>query len=69
MNCFDLDLSKSFLPMVKYFPTVDDETFRDSVDQDLTAQNVHSDLRSTLSTILFTIATKLFLHLANELYF
>ena len=43
--------------------------FVDSVDQDQTAQNVQSDLRSTLSTFPFWIRTELSLHLRNELYF
>ena len=37
----------------------------DCVDQDQTAQNVQSDLRSTPSTFLFKFITELFLHLGN----
>ena len=45
------------------------EAFVDSVDQDQTAQNVQSDLWSTLYTVSFYSITKLFLHLAMEVYF
>ena len=41
----------------------------DRVDQDQTAQNVQSDLGSTLSTFLFETITELFLHFAMEVYF
>ena len=43
--------------------------FVESVDQDQTAQNVQSDLWSTLSTFSFLIITEWFLHLAMEVYF
>ena len=45
------------------------EAFVDSVDQDQTAQNVQSDLWSTLSTFWLQIITELFLYLAMEVYF
>ena len=44
------------------------EAFVDSVDQDQTAQNVQSDLWSTLSTALFWIMTELSFDLALKLY-
>ena len=43
--------------------------FVDSVDQDQTAQNVQSDLWSTLSTFLFYMIIESFLHLAMEIHF
>ena len=42
--------------------------FVNSADQDQTAQNVPSDLCSTLSTLLFQIITELSLYFARELY-
>ena len=45
------------------------ESFVDSVDQDQTAQNVQSNLWSTLSTFYFQILTESVLHLAMEEYF
>ena len=44
-------------------------TFVDSVDQDQNAQNVQSDLWSTLLTFLFSVISELFLHLAMQIYF
>ena len=47
------------------------EAFVNSVDQDLTAQNVQSDLCSTWSTFSLYryVMTELFVHLAMEVYF
>ena len=45
------------------------EAFVDSVDQDQTAQNVQSDLWSTLPSFSFKITTELFPHLAIEVHF
>ena len=44
------------------------EAFMDSVDHDQTAQNLHSDLRSTLPTFFILDYTQLFVHLAMEVY-
>ena len=44
------------------------KAFVDSVDQDQTAQNVQSDLCSTLSTFSFYIISKSFLDLAMEVH-
>ena len=45
------------------------EAFTDSIDQDQTAQNVQSDLWSTLSTFSFSIIIELFRHTEMKVYF
>ena len=53
----------------RYSFLTNDNTYVDYVDQDQTAQNVQSDLWSTLPTFSFYIITESFLYLKMEVHY